>query len=359
MNTLAAHAWWATPQVADSSDRTSRPCANAARLQTSVRRLTRPALAAQDMPDVRPMTTRRHVSPDSLRAAWQSWQARQPGKRSHAQAACALHVPEGVLLAALAGEGIIQLRPDLGDLLAPAASWGQMMLEMAHPLGSVRLLMQPNAVRLGPQAVVLVQGMQRASLATRGVAHCYLVSGPDLATYGLHWFDFDGKVIARLTLPPGPDQQLAMAHLLQFMVTEHKRPPPQERPSELHAQVQWCAINTAIRSATALARIGQEVSAAVARLPALQVTLQGQSAALVYRGPVSMNTADALPDLAEPCQLKFDPDAMTHAFICIAPDDTPFLRLHGTQSESIGLTPDLGPADAWSWLRALTATELR
>ncbi|MFM2059575.1 MAG: hypothetical protein RLY71_3960, partial [Pseudomonadota bacterium] len=287
MNTLAAHAWWAAPQVADSSDRASRQStstARATRLQTGLRRITRPALAAQDMPDVRPLTTRRQFSPDSLRAAWQSWRSRQQGKHSHAQAAAALHVPEGVLLAALAGEGIIQLRPDLGDLLAPAASWGRIVLEMAHPLGSVRLLMQPNAVRLGPHAVVLVQGMQRVSLATRSVAHCYLVSEPELGIYGVHWFDSDGEVIARLTLPPGPEQQLAMAHLLQFITTEHKRA-PQERASALQAQAQWCAIHTTIRSATALARISQDVAAAIARLPALQLTLQGQSAALVYCGP--------------------------------------------------------------------------
>lgn len=329
-----------------------------ARLQTTLRRIARPALAAQDRPGIRPVTTRRQVSPDSLRAAWLSWRARQQGKRSHAQAAAALHVPEGVLLAALAGDGIIPLRPDLGDLLAPAASWGRMTLEIAHPLGRVRLLMEPSEVRLEPQAIVLVQGMQRASLATRGVAHCYLVSEPDLGAYGLHWFDFDGNAIARLTLPAGTTQQLAMAHLLQFMLSEHRHA-PQERPSELPAQAQWCAIHTPIRSTTALARIGQEVASAIARLPALQLTLQGQRAALVYRGPVDLAGADAALDLGRPCQLELDPDALTHAFICIAPDDTPFLRLHGTQTESIGLTPDLAPAAAWTWLRTLVALELR
>jgi hypothetical protein len=174
----------------------------------------------------------------------------------------------------------------------------------------------------------------------------------------VHWFDSDGEVIARLTLPPGPEQQLAMAHLLQFITTEHKRA-PQERASALQAQAQWCAIHTTIRSATALARISQDVAAAIARLPALQLTLQGQSATLVYCGPVSMGSTNATLDLDEPCQLKLDPDALTHAFICVAPDDTPFLRLHGTQTESIGLTPDLAPLHAWSWLRPLVGSELR
>jgi hypothetical protein len=330
-----------------------------ARRQTSVRRITLPLMATQVMQDVRPSTARRHTAPDCLRTTWQAWRERQPASRTHAQAAAALHVAEAVLLAALEGNGVVQLRPDLADLLAPAASWGRMVLEIRHSLGTARLLMQPNPVRLEPRTVVLVDGIQRAWFATHGVAHCYLVSEPEMGRYGLHWFNRDGDVIARLSLPAGPHQQLAMAHLLQFMITDPKRAPqpPQERSADLQAQAQWCAIDTTIRSAVTLAHIGQKVGAAVSHLPALQVAVQGDDAAMSYRGPVGTNGTD--PDRSQPCQLQIDPDALTHAFICIAPDDTPFLRLHGAQTGSIGLTPDLDPLAAWSWLRTLGALQLR
>lgn len=287
---------------------------------------------------------------DSLLSSWLAWHARHPGSRDFARAAAELHVAEAHLLAVMEGDGVTALRPDLPDLLALAASWGQLELDVPHGLGRVQLRIKPAHVLLGHQLITLVEGMQRVHLSAQGIASCYLVSGAEPDRHSLQWFNRDGHVIARLRLFAA-DQHRALLHLLQFSSADAERrepPHPLERPPELQLPADWCALDTLIRSGPAMTRITQALPQALAHVPGMRLMLPGRGVALSCTGSVATT-----PDSGATCCLQIEADRLAHVYVCVASEGTPFLRLHAQDEGWIGLQPLLDPTSAWAWIDLL------
>jgi hypothetical protein len=312
-------------------------------------------LAAElDQPWQRPAPSKRRQEPASLRNAWSTWWRQHPNA-SHAEAATALHVAEATLLAALDGAGVTLLRPDLAGLLAPAASWDRFVVEIEHPLGRACLDMKPESVRIDEDCLILQDGPQRVLLSTQGIAHCYLVAAQAPGCYGLHWFNADGDVVARVHLPADAAQHLAVLHLLQFTQPESRRPhlPVLTRAPALQVRPSWCAIDAMVKTDQAVTRLSGAIGAALQRTPRLQFSIEGRGAALSYCGPTAqVLTESANTSHTHPAgRLFLHTDMLTHAFVCVAPDGTPFLRLHGDAEGNIALQPELDSVSAaWAWI---------
>ncbi|MEX8517416.1 MAG: hypothetical protein AB3X44_02715 [Leptothrix sp. (in: b-proteobacteria)] len=347
--TLLCPAWAANFFAGDDTSRTPR------RLRGSPpARASRPLESESDPSWLRSLPSKRLQEPASLRSIWNAWQAEHPGA-SYAEAAAALHVAEATLLASMDGAGITPLRPDLAGLLAPAAHWGRFVVEIHHPLGVASLDMAPQTVQLDDGLLSLQDGPQRVLLSTVGLSHCYLVAGPTPGCYGLHWFNVEGDVVARLHLPAHSAQHRAMTHLLQFTVACHGRPaslPAPTRAPELRVRTSWCAIDTMLKTHAAISRMSRAIAQALKLAPHLQLSIEGRGAALSYCGRTVPTLADAgsTEDVGSSCRLSLHTEALTHAFVCIAPDGTPFLRLHSHEEGTITLQPDLAQASAWAWI---------
>jgi hypothetical protein len=298
----------------------------------------------------RPSPRRTRSAADSLQSAWLAWRLRHPASRDLTRAATELHVAEAHLLAAIEGDGATALRPDLPDLLATVASWGRLELDIPHGLGRVQLRMKPMQVRFDHRMITLIEGAQRVHLSTQGVASCYLVNVAEPDQHSLQWFDRDGHVIARLRLL-ATDQYQALPHLLQFSNADAPRslPPHKlERPPELQLPADWCALDTMIRPGPGLIRLAQALPQALAHVPGMRLMLPGCGVALACTGSVTTT-----PDSSANCSLQIETAKLAHAYVCVAPDGTPFLRLHAHEGGLISLQPLLDPTTAWAWIDTL------
>lgn len=309
---------------------------------------------------LRSVPSRRQQEPASLRNTWAAWCTAHPAAHGHAEAAAALHVTEAALLNALEGDGITPLRPDLAGLLATATSWGRFLVEIHHPLGDVCLSMAPSRIQLDEKLVTLEDACGRVLLSTQGLSHCYLVTGPTPGCYGLHWFNGDGEVMARIHLPATSVQHQAIPHLLQFTTSALRRGQPMPaltRPPELHVRPGWCAIDTLIKSEHEVNQLVRRIGMALAETPAMSLDVEGRGAALSYRGKMTEAQATWSPawlsEDTETCRLHLRAVAVSHAFVCIAPEGSPFLRLHGNDGGTMTLQPDLDPLASRAWIDRL------
>lgn len=284
-----------------------------------------------------------------LQSAWRTWRLRHPTSRDTARAATELQVPEAHLLAAIEGDGVTALHTDLPDLLATAASWGRLELDVPHALGRVQVRMTPARVGIEHPSIALIDDAQHIDLSGQGVASCYLVSDTAPGQHSLKWFRRDGHVIARLRLLD-PNQHLALHDLLPSGHADMpgELPPYQEQPPELPLPADWCALDTLIRPGSGLIRLAQSLPQALAHIPAARLRLPGRGVALSCTG-----TFAATPDSKASCSLQIEPGRLAHAYVCVAPDGTPFMRLHAHNEGWISLQPVLDPASAWAWIDML------
>ncbi|MFM2059703.1 MAG: hem utilization ChuX/HutX [Pseudomonadota bacterium] len=292
---------------------------------------------------------RSRATADSLQSAWLAWRLRHPASHDLTRAAAELHVPEAHLLAAIEGNGVTALHPDLPDLLSTAASWGRLEIDIPHGLGRVQMRMTPTQVSLKHPTITLAEGPRHVDLSTQGVASCYLVSGEMPDQHSLQWFGRDGHAIARLRMLD-PGQHLVLPHLLQSACADlPDGPPPHlEQPPELQLPADWCALDTLIRPGTGLVRITQSLPQALTHIPAARLRLPGRGLALSCTGTIATTL-----DSATTCSLRIEPGRLAHAYVCVAPDGTPFLRLHAHDESWISLQPMLDPTSAWAWIDML------
>lgn len=323
------------------------------------------------MPDshhTRPRTSQQHRTSSSrdLCQAWIDWRTRQPsligvGPR---QAATALRVPEAILLSTLClhdGTGIRRLRPDLITLLAPATSWAGLQLEIPHPLGLLKLPLQARSVQLDRRTILLQDGKQQVLFATPSVAHCFLVTEPADSCPGMHWFDQQGDLIARLRLRPDTTAaQAALARWQELITPRTDNPPVVKGPANqyttgLALSSHWCQIEQILNDVTVLNRLGQAMERLLGLFPDMTVTLEAWASAVSYRGPV-MCAKQGEIETEVAGQLTLFRAPLTQAQICLLPDGQPLLRLRGASGGLLGLTIDARHATTDPWLHALLAT---
>lgn len=160
------------------------------------------------------------------------------------EAAAALGVPEGALVASATGHGNQPLAGALADILAPVSEWGRVLLAARNRLG-VHLNVMARAELEGHGAELRLRGERHeAQLATAGIARIDLFEEQDAhgRTVSLNWFDSDGHAIGRLFLMSKDGREVAWPHLMRFVQAQPTAawtpgtapPPPLLRLPALH-----------------------------------------------------------------------------------------------------------------------------
>jgi hypothetical protein len=94
-----------------------------------------------------------------------------------------------------------------------------------------------------------------------------------------------------------------------------------------------------------------------AELPALRLILESKAVAMNYLGPVlgslTATSVDGEPD----CVFSARTATADHAFVCLAPDNVPYLRFHDSESGTLTMWPQIPPADARAWVMAAASPQ--
>jgi hypothetical protein len=308
----------------------------------------------------------RHVAaghparPDNqtLRTAWANWFAIHPIPHGHARAAASLRVKESELLRALDGHGVHILHNELAELLAPAAQWGRILVEVHHPLGFAYLGLSPRQVRNDGGQVALLEPDRQLLLAGNAFAECFLVHGAGAC--GLHGFDERGELVARVHLTSHSagaiTHSLAMQHLLAHASAAGAAPQPESRAAGSRlTRPGWCTIDRQIHAPEALAELCRMLNVTLDEAPAMQFAVESESAILACQAtPLHKAGAHAaVPQGLRDCKVHLRGAAVRHATLCTGSDARPFVRLHALGGSCLRFQHAGSPAQAQAWIETL------
>jgi putative heme iron utilization protein len=165
------------------------------------------------------------ADPPRLHARWRALLAEHHHLHGP-EAAALLGVPEAALLASATGRGNRPLVGPLGDILAPVAGWGRVLLAARNGLGVHLNVMAQARIDAVPGGLLLRGEQHEAHLATSGIARIDLFEENDAhgRTLSLNWFDAAGHAIGRLFLMSKEGREVAAPHLARF-----EQPQPDDR----------------------------------------------------------------------------------------------------------------------------------
>lgn len=227
--------------------------------------------------------------PAALHAAWR--QALQAHPHLHGpEAAARLGVPEAALLASATGHGNLRLAGGLGEVLAPVADWGRVLVATRNRLG-VKLDVLGQAA-LGVEAdgsLRLHDAQHEILLAVDGIASLHLFEEHDHHghTLSLNWFDAHGEVIGRLFLMSKSGREQALPHLQGFALALQVR---DWRPGEMAPPPLMTWALDAAPGGPLPGRAAHWAAAAIRAcdsVPRMRLSLAGPGARSRYEGPLN------------------------------------------------------------------------
>lgn len=300
------------------------------------------------------------TDPQALRSAWAHWFEAHPAPHGHARAAASFRVKEAELLRALllGGHGVHALHNDLAGLLAPAAHWGRILVEVHHPLGFAYLGLSPRQVRNDGGQVVVLEADRQLLLAGNAFAECFLVHGAGAC--GIHGFDEHGEPIARLHLTSNSTGATAdfqgMPHLLAHVLPPGQMPVPDSHAANRRlTRPGWCAIERQIHAPEALAELCRRLNLTLEEAPAMQFAVESEGVILACQAtPLHKAGATAtVPHGLRDCKVYLRCAAVRHATVCTGSDGRPFVRLHAMDGSCLRFQHAGSPVHAHGWVDSL------
>lgn len=295
--------------------------------------------------------------PARLREAWAELRSRDPHLHGP-EAAARLGVPEAALLASRIGHGALAVRLDLHAMLAPCGGWGKVLVAGRNRLGVALLVMDDPQFRPEADRVKLSTEQHGATLATAGIARCYLFEERDHHghTFSLNWFDGRGDVIGRVFLLSKSGRERAIPHLQSCALDEQD---PRWQPDETRAPVMVSegAAAPARTLAAGDAAIGVAEAAVLGCESAgpMIVVMQGPGIVVRYDGPLgkSMRTPGAVHASDAGCKLHLRMSAVAKLALGADGAGRPMVWIHDADGGALALAPRATPGPGREWLDAI------
>jgi hypothetical protein len=300
-------------------------------------------------------TARSQATPQWV-AAWESLLERQPHLRHPEAAAMALRIPEAGLMALRNGQDTTRLRGRVAEWLAPVAAWGPVALTVRNRLGAATVRTEIRSLKLTGDTLSLRGDHEQVLISSNAASHAFLHEDPASpgAAHGLHLYDPAGDVLLRLQLLSPAGERAALPHLLAHADYDCGTG---WRAGSIGSEAVggfpgWCSIVSTLNRMEAARRAMVAAVASCDAVPQLRLVLEGKAVALSYLGPVH-GTLNASPvDTQAACVLNARATTANHAFICLSPDNVPYLRFHDAESGTVTLWPQLSTNEARAWVDA-------
>ena len=250
------------------------------------------------------------VDPAELLARWRTLLAEQP--HTHLpQAAAALGVSEGALLATRVGEGAVCLRPRLAALLDGIEQWRKVFVVTPNRLGvTIAILNVLHCADKEGGWLELAGEQHRIAIDAARVQHCYLFEDRDMHGHSLSlcWFDAEGNGLGKLFLRSRTGQELAVPRLMAQALPGQSRIFGGASPS---IAASGRGAPHASKAHPQAGQLAEKALAAASRLEAVELRMTGGALDSLYRGPLSTfsQTPGAVHLSAAGCKAHLRPGA--------------------------------------------------
>jgi hypothetical protein len=289
-------------------------------------------------------------------AAWESLLERQPHLRHPEAAALALRIPEAGMMALRNGQDTTRLRGRLSEWLAPVAAWGPVAVTVRNRLGAATVRTEIRSLTLTGDTVSLRGDQVQVLISSNAALHAFLHEDPTSpgSAHGLHVYDPAGEVLLRIQLLSAAGERAALPHLLAHADYDSGTG---WRAGSIGGEAVsgfpgWCSIVSTLNRMEAARRAMVAAVASCDTMPQLRLVLESKAVALTYLGPVH-GTLNAVPAAGQAaCVLSARATTANHAFICLSPDNVPYLRFHDAESGTLTLWPQLPASEARAWVDA-------
>lgn len=236
------------------------------------------------------------TDPDRLLARWQALLAEQPHTHLR-QAATALGVSEGKLLATRVGNGAVCLQPNLGELFDEIEQWRKIFIVTPNSLGvTIAIFNALDCRESEGQRIELLGQEHQIFIDTARVTHCYLFEDRDVHGYSLSlcWYDAQGVGMGKLFLRSRIGREFALPRLMQHAQREQSRffnddqqtTPSMRRgmPASEESHAPDCELPLADK-ALETERLAHAALTTVSDLKAIELQMAGGAINAHYRGP--------------------------------------------------------------------------
>jgi hypothetical protein len=291
-------------------------------------------------------------------AAWEALSEKQPQLRAPELAATALRIPEAGLMAVRNGDDTTRLSGKLDTWLAPITQWGRIALTVRNRLGAVTLCCEVRTIKLTGDTLSLRTDQGQVMISVRAAVHAFLLEDRSAAGHGhsLHVYDPAGEALLRLHFLSAEGVRAALPHLMSHANVESGQA---WRAGSIGADAVsgfpgWCSIVSTLNRMDAARRAMVAAVASLGSVPQLRLILEGKAVAVSYTGVVqgSLQPSTPEPDAQIDCLFSARTTTANHAFVCLSPEQVPYLRFHDAECGSATLWPQLGAIAARTWIDA-------
>jgi hypothetical protein len=114
----------------------------------------------------------------------------------------------------------------------------------------------------------------------------------------------------------------------------------------------WCSIVSTLNRMDSARRAMVAAAASCTSVAQMRLLVEGKAVALSYTGAVlgSLQPSPVDPDPQVDCLFSARATTANHAFVCLSPEQVPYLRFHDTEGSSVTLWPQVNAAAARAWV---------
>ncbi|MBK6854363.1 MAG: hypothetical protein IPG93_22970 [Burkholderiales bacterium] len=289
-------------------------------------------------------------------AAWETLVDKQPHLRHPEAAAAALRIPEAGLMAVRNGDDTTRLRGRLDEWLAPLPGWGRVAITVRNRLGSATMCCEVRSVKLTGDTLSLRGDQGQVLISVHAANHGFLYEDRTSARQGhsLHVYDPAGEALMRLHFLGDAGVHEALPHLMAHANVEsgHSWRAGSIGVDAVKGFPGWCSIVSTLNRMDSARRAMVAAAASCTAVAQMRLLVEGKAVALSYTGPVLGSLQPSPPDPEPQIDCLFSARATTanHAFVCLSPEQVPYLRFHDTEGGSVTLWPQLNAAAARAWV---------
>lgn len=284
--------------------------------------------------------------PDRLLARWQALLAEQP--HTHLpQAAAALGVSEGALVATRVGNGAVRLQPRLAALFDGIEQWRKVFVVTPNRLGVTIAILNVLSCSERGGGLELLGEQHWIAIDTARVRHCYLFEDHDVhgRSLSLCWFDAEGNGLGKLFLRSRSGQEVAVPRLMARALPEQSRV---FGAAERSGVTRGIFAPHTLKTNPQAERLTQAALAAASRLEAVELRMTGGAVDSLYSGPLTSfsQTPGALHLSAAGCKAHLRP-AAAQAITPLQHDDGRHGLRIDTGNGALLITPTAGTDRHW------------
>jgi hypothetical protein len=289
-------------------------------------------------------------------AAWETLADKQPHLRHPEAAAAALRIPEAGLMAVRNGDDTTRLSGRLDEWLAPLAGWGRVALTVRNRLGAATMCCEVRSVKLNGDTLSLRGDHGQVLISVHAASHGFLYEdrSSQRQSYSLHVYDPAGEALLRLHFLGEAGLNEALPHLMAHANVEsgHAWRAGSIGGDAVKGFPGWCSIVSTLNRMDSARRAMVAATASCVSVGQMRLLVEGKAVALSYTGPVlgSLQPSPADPDPQIDCLFSARATTANHAFVCLSPEQVPYLRFHDTEGGSTTLWPQVNAAAARAWV---------